>query len=46
MMYDNVYDELDHMVVFDIDLSEEEYEMLLEDEELCEEFFEELLELY
>ena len=46
MMYDNVYDELDHMVVFDIDLSEEEYEMLLEDEELCEEFFEELLDLY
>jgi len=46
MMYDNVYDELDHIVVFDIDLSEEEYEMLLEDEELCEEFFEELLELY
>ena len=40
------YDELDRMVVFDIDLSEEEYEMLLEDEELCEEFFEELFELY
>lgn len=34
------------MVVFNIDLSEDEYEILLEDEELCEEFFEELLELY
>lgn len=40
------YDEIDHMVVHDIDLSEDEYELLLEDEELCEEFFEELWELF
>ena len=46
MAGNDIYDELDHMVVFDIDLSEDEYEMLLEDEELCEEFFEELLDLY
>ncbi len=45
-MSKDIYDELDNMVVFDIDLSEEEYEMLLEDEELCDEFFDELLDLY
>ena len=45
-MNKDIYDELDNMVVHDIRLSEEEYELLLEDEELCEEFFEELLELY
>ena len=43
--FDNVYDEIDSMVVHDIELTEEEYELLLEDEELCEEFFEELMEL-
>ncbi len=37
---------LNDLVVYDIDLSEEEYGLLLEDEELCEEFYEELLELY
>ena len=45
-MTNGIYDEIDHMIVHDIVLTEEEYEMLLEDEELCEEFFEELLELY
>lgn len=40
------YDEIDHMIVHDIGLSEDEYEMLLEDEELCEEFFEEMMELF
>lgn len=46
MLYDNINDEIDHMVVYDIELTEEEYEMLLEDEELCEEFLEEVFELY
>ena len=46
MTNEDIYDKLDHLVVHDIVLSEEEYELLLEDEELCEEFFEELLELY
>ena len=43
--FDNVYDEIDNMIVHDIELTEEEYELLLEDEELCEEFFDELMEL-
>ena len=30
----------------DIALTEEEYELLLEDDELCDEFIEELLDLY
>ncbi len=46
MIYDNNYEETDAMVVYDIELSEEEYELLLEDDELCDEFIEELLELY
>lgn len=46
MIYDNIYEETDAMVVYDIELSEEEYELLLEDDELCDEFIEELLELY
>lgn len=46
MLNNGIYDELDQIVVHDIDLSEDEYELLLEDEELCEEFFEELLDLY
>ena len=45
MVKTDVYDEIDNMVVHDIELTEEEYELLLEDEELCEEFFEELMEL-
>ena len=40
------YGEINSKIVYDIDLTEEEYEMLLEDEELCEEFIEELMELY
>ena len=45
MVKTDVYDELDNMVVHDIELTEEEYELLLEDEELCEEFFDELMGL-
>ncbi|WP_295591665.1 hypothetical protein [uncultured Methanobrevibacter sp.] len=45
MVKTDVYDEIDNMVVHDIELTEEEYELLLEDEELCEEFFDELMEL-
>ena len=45
-MEKNIYDEIDNMIVHDIDLTEEEYEMLLENEEMCEEFFEELMELF
>lgn len=45
-MSNGIYDEIDCVVVYDVDLSEEEYELLLEDEELCDEFIEELLNLY
>ena len=45
MVKTDVYDEIDNMVVHDIELTEEEYELLLEDEELCEEFFDELMGL-
>lgn len=45
-MANGIYDEIDNMIVHDIDLTEEEYEMLLENEEMCEEFFEELMELF
>lgn len=38
--------EKDLVVVYDVELTEEEYELLLEDEELCNEFIEELLDLY
>ena len=34
------------IMVCDVELSEEEYEYLLENEEECEEFFEELMELF
>ena len=34
------------IMVHDVELSEEEYEYLLENEEECEEFFEELMELF
>ena len=34
------------LIVYDIDLSEDEYEYLLEDEEACEEFLEQILNLY
>ena len=38
--------EKDLVVVYDVELTEEEYELLLEDDELCDEFIEELLDLY
>ena len=38
--------EKDLVVVYDVELTEEEYELLLEDDELCNEFIEELLDLY
>lgn len=40
------YDEIDCVVVYDVELTEEEYELLLEDDQLCDEFIEELLDLY
>lgn len=46
MIYDNNFEETDAMVVYDIELSEEEYELLLEDDELCDEFIEEVMGLY
>lgn len=45
-MSNGIYDEIDCVVVYDIELTDEEYELLLEDDELCDEFIEELLELY
>ena len=36
----------DLVVVYDVELTDEEYELLLEDDELCDEFIEELLDLY
>ena len=44
--FDSVSDEISAMVVYDIELSEEEYDELLEDGEAFEEFFDELMELY
>ena len=34
------------MVVYDIVLTEDEFELLLEDEELCDEFLDEVMELF
>ena len=34
------------MVVYDIVLTEDEFELLLEDEELCEEFLDEVMGLF
>ena len=34
------------LVVYDIVLSEDEFELLLEDEELCDEFLDEVMELF
>ena len=45
-MSKGIYDEIDSVVVYDVELSDEEYEALLEDDELCDKFIEELLELY
>ena len=45
-MSNGIYDELDCVVVYDVELTDEEYELLLEDDELCDEFIEELLDLY
>ena len=45
-MNKGIYDEIDCVVVYDVELTEEEYELLLEDEQLCDEFIEELLDLY
>ena len=45
-MSKGIYDEIDCVVVYDVELTEEEYELLLEDDELCDEFIEELLDLY
>ena len=44
--FDSGSDEISAMVVYDIELSEEEYEELLDDGEAFEEFFDELMELY
>ncbi|WP_296875580.1 hypothetical protein [uncultured Methanobrevibacter sp.] len=45
-MANGIYDEKDCVVVYDVELTDEEYELLLEDDELCDEFIEELLDLY
>ena len=45
-MANGIYDEIDCVVVYDVELTDEEYEMLLEDDDLCDEFIEELLDLY
>ena len=45
-MNKGIYDEIDCAVVYDVELTDEEYETLLEDDELCDEFIEELLDLY
>lgn len=45
-MSNGIYDELDCVVVYDVELTDEEYELLLEDDELCDKFIEELLDLY
>ena len=45
-MSNGIYDEVDCVVVYDVELTEEEYELLLEDDELCDEFIEQLLDLY
>lgn len=42
-MANGIYDEIGCVVVYDVELTEEEYELLLEDDELCDEFIEELL---
>lgn len=44
--YDNDYDEISDVVVYDIELTEDEFEYLSEDDEAFEEFFEELMEMY
>ncbi|MBR0369731.1 MAG: hypothetical protein IJH63_03265 [Methanobrevibacter sp.] len=44
--FDNDFDEISDVVVYDIVLSEDEYELLLEDEELCDEFLDEVMELF
>ena len=41
-----IFDEIDSVVVYDVELSDEEYETLLEDDELCDEFIEELMGMY
>lgn len=45
-MVNGIFDEIDCAVVYDVELTEEEYELLLEDDELCDEFIEQLLDLY
>ena len=40
------YEEIDAMIMNDIELSEEEFELLESDEEFCEEFFKELAEMF
>ncbi len=45
-MSNGIYDEVDCVVVYDVELTDEEYELLLEDDELCDEFIEQLLDLY
>ena len=45
-MNKGIYDESDCAVVYYVELTDEEYETLLEDDELCDEFIEELLDLY
>lgn len=44
--FDSGLDEISAMVVYDIELTEEEYEELLDDGEAFEEFFDELVGLY
>lgn len=45
-MANGIFDEIDSVVVYDVELSDEEYETLLEDDELCDEFIEELMGMY
>ena len=45
-MSNGIYDEIDCAVVYDVELTDEEYELLLEDDELCDEFIEELMGMY
>ena len=45
-MSNGIFDEVDCVVVYDVELTDEEYEELLEDDELCDKFIEELLDMY
>ena len=45
-MANGIYDEIEAVVVYDVDLTDEEYEILLEDDELCDEFIEEIMEMF